>query len=113
MVRENGTIGLVVGPAGIGKTRCAQALSETFVGSVLVSIMGGAQDNADGQDITTLMGKVAVSLEFVDEQTEHQMGWAGDSDRLAATSLLQAVTSAPQTVLTGIRAAEDLVAAHP
>jgi hypothetical protein len=84
-----------------------------FVGSVLVNIMGGAQDSADGQDITTLMGKVAVSLEYVDEQTEQQMDWAGDSDRLAATSLLQAVTSAPQTVLTGIRAAEDLVAAHP
>jgi len=84
-----------------------------FVGSVLVNIMGGAQDSAAGQDITTLMGKVAVSLEYVREQIDRSMGWAGDSDRLAATSLLQAVTSAPQTVLTGIRAAEDLVAAHP
>ena len=84
-----------------------------FVGSVLVNIMGGAQDSAAGQDITTLMGKVAVSLEYVQEQIDRGMGWAGDSDRIAATSLLQAVTSAPQTVLTGIRTAEDLVAAHP
>jgi hypothetical protein len=47
------------------------------------------------------------------EQTAHHMNWSGTSDRLAATQLLQAVTSAPQTVLTGVRIAEDLVAAHP
>jgi Ca2+-binding RTX toxin-like protein len=41
-----------------------------FVGSVLVNIMSGAQDTAAGQDITTLMGKVAVSLAYVREQEE-------------------------------------------
>ncbi len=42
LVRENQTMGLVVGPAGIGKTRCAQALHETYVGSVLLTVGTGA-----------------------------------------------------------------------
>ncbi len=42
LVRENQTMGMVVGPAGIGKTRCAQALNETYVGSVLVTVRFGA-----------------------------------------------------------------------
>lgn len=42
LVRENQTMGMVVGPAGIGKTRCAQALHETYVGSVLATVRFGA-----------------------------------------------------------------------
>lgn len=41
LVRENQTMGLVFGPTGIGKTRCAQALHETFVGSVLITVIWG------------------------------------------------------------------------
>ncbi len=80
-----------------------------FVGSVLVNIMSGAQ----GSDITTLMGKVAVSLEFVHKQEEHHTVWAGAIDAVAATSLLDAVTSDPQSVLIGIKQADMLIAAHP
>ena len=83
-----------------------------FVGSILVNIMGGAQDTAAGKDITTLMGKVAVSLAFVDEQDEHHTAWAGASDIAAATTLLQSVTADPQTVLMGVRNAENLIEAH-
>jgi DNA transposition AAA+ family ATPase len=42
LVRENQTMGLVVGPAGIGKTRCAEALHEAYVGSILLMIRSGA-----------------------------------------------------------------------
>ena len=83
-----------------------------FVGSILVNIMSGAQDTASGKDITTLMGKVAVSLAFVREQEEHHTVWAGASDTAAATTLLQAVTADPQSVLVGVRDAENLIAAH-
>jgi VCBS repeat-containing protein len=83
-----------------------------FVGSVLVNIMSGAQDTAAGKDITTLMGKVAVSLAYVDEQEEHGMQWAGAADNAAATQLLQPVTSEASTVLLGVRNAEALVEAH-
>ena len=83
-----------------------------FVGSVLVNIMSGAQDTAAGKDITTLMGKVAVSLAFVQEQQEHAMHWAGAADVAAATQLLQPVTSEATTVLIGVRNAEALVEAH-
>lgn len=41
LVRENQTMGLVHGPTGIGKTRCAQALHETYVGSILVEVKFG------------------------------------------------------------------------
>jgi hypothetical protein len=79
-----------------------------FVGSVLVNIMSGAQ----GPDITTLMSKVAVNMAFVAEQDEHDMAWAGASDVIAATHLLDPVGSDPQSVLIGIKNADALVAAH-
>lgn len=41
LTRENATMGLAVGPTGIGKTRCAQALHEKYVGSVYVRVMPG------------------------------------------------------------------------
>ncbi len=44
LVRENQTMGMVVGPAGIGKTRCAQALHETYVGAVLITVGLGAHN---------------------------------------------------------------------
>ncbi|WP_395707835.1 nidogen-like domain-containing protein [Reyranella sp.] len=84
-----------------------------FVGSVLINIMSGAQDTAAGKDITTLMGKVAVSLAYVREQQEHHTNWLGASDNAAATNLLDPVGSDPASVLTGIRNAEALIAAHP
>jgi len=103
-------------PAGLaywtGETK-ATLLAGRFVGSILVNIMSGAQDTAAGQDITTLMGKVAVSLDYVQEQHERNTGWLGSSDVAAATALLDPVTSDPLSVLTGIRNAEDLIAAHP
>jgi hypothetical protein len=83
-----------------------------FVGSVLINIMSGAQDSAAGKDITSLMAKVAVSLEYIHEQQAHHTIWAGASDIAAATALLDAVTDAPQAILTGIRNAETLIANH-
>ncbi|MFO1159714.1 MAG: Calx-beta domain-containing protein [Reyranellaceae bacterium] len=83
-----------------------------FVGSVLINIMSGTQDTADGKDITTLMGKVAVSLAYVHEQNEHHTAWNGAADTAAATNLMHAVTSDPSTVLTGVKNAESLIANH-
>jgi phospholipase/lecithinase/hemolysin len=83
-----------------------------FVGSVLVDIMSGAQDTAAGHDITTLMGKVAVGLEYVHAQQAHNTQWSGALDTVAATVLLQGVTDSAQTVLTGLKNADVLIAAH-
>ncbi len=41
LVKENGTMGLALGPTGIGKSRCAQAIHEHYVGSIYVRIMHG------------------------------------------------------------------------
>jgi hypothetical protein len=84
-----------------------------FVGSVLVNIMSGAQDTVAGKDITTLIGKVAVSLAFVREQQQHGTVWAGASDTAAATQLLDPVSSDPASVLIGIRNADAYIASHP
>jgi len=54
--------------------------SGKFVGSVLVDIMSGAQDTAVGKDITALMGKVAVSLEYVQEQQQLGSTWTAAGD---------------------------------
>jgi Tol biopolymer transport system component len=83
-----------------------------FVGSVLVNIMSGAQDTVDGKDITTLMGKVAVSLEYVHEQDAHHTAWNGASDIAAATNLLRTVAGDSASVLIGVKNAETLIASH-
>jgi len=90
----------------------ATLASGKFVGSVLIDIMGGAQDTAAGQDITTLMGKVAVSLAYVHEQQDHDMAWNGATDIAAATTLMRYVTANPRSVLIGILSAESQVAEH-
>lgn len=80
-----------------------------FVGSVLVDIMSGAQNSSAGQDIATLMGKVAVGLEYVQQQELHGTVWEGPSDLTAATALIQSVTADPLSVLIGIQTADHLV----
>ena len=41
LVRENKTMGLVLGPSGIGKSRCALAISEKYVGAIYISVIAG------------------------------------------------------------------------
>jgi len=41
LVRENRTMGMAIGPTGIGKSRCAQAIHETYVGSIYVRLIAG------------------------------------------------------------------------
>jgi hypothetical protein len=82
-----------------------------FVGSVLVNIISGAQNSVAGQDITTLMGKVSVSLEYVEEQQRLGTTFTSQDDGAGATALLDAVTHVPQTVLVGMAQAHSLVAA--
>ena len=41
LTAENQTCSIVVGPTGIGKSRCAQAIHETYVGSIYIRIMNG------------------------------------------------------------------------
>ena len=78
------------------------------MGSVLVNILSGAQT----ADITTLISKVAVSLEHVREQKEHDMAWAGASDIAATAALLLAVTDDPHSVLVGLKNADARVSGH-
>ena len=77
---------------------------------MLVNIIGGAQNNADGQDITTLIGKVAVGLEYVHQQQKLGTFWSFVQDGASSTALLHSATSYPTTVLTGIKQADLLVA---
>ncbi len=106
--RQSDTAGLAYWTSQIKATLQAGQ----FVGSVLINIMSGAQDTAAGKDITTLMGKVAVGLEYVREQQSHHTAWAGASDVAAATALLDPVGEDPLSVLVGIRNAELLIAGH-
>jgi hypothetical protein len=80
-----------------------------FVGDVLVNIISGTQV---GPDEAAMMGKVAVSLEYVHQQEQHNVQYNGATDQAAATALLHAVTNDPQTVLVGIKQADLLIAVH-
>jgi hypothetical protein len=79
------------------------------VGSVLLKIISGTQG---GPDLSATMGKVAVSLEYVHQLEQHNVQYNGATDQTAATALLYAVTNDPQTVLVGIKQADQLIAAH-
>lgn len=85
--------------------------SGRFVGSVLIDMMSGAQNTMAGNDIASLMGKVVVSLAYVHEQKSFGTQWTSADDGPEAVALLHAVTAGPETVLTGIARAHDLVAA--
>ncbi|MFO1162281.1 MAG: DUF4214 domain-containing protein [Reyranellaceae bacterium] len=78
-----------------------------FVGSVLVNIVSGAQA---GHDAEALMGKVAVGLEFVNQQQAQQMPWNDAVNNATATMLLHGVTNDPHSILMGIKEADQLVA---
>ena len=93
---------------------------------MLVDIMSGAQHNPSGlvqignilssvigfNDLGTLMGKVAVSLQFVQAQQEHGMAWHGPADIAAATELLRDVQGSAGSILLGIKNGDDYVAMH-
>ncbi len=80
------------------------------LGSVVASIVGGAQENGGNHDISTLASKVVVNLEYVDMQFLLGMTW-GEEDRADAIALLQSVTADPVSLLTGIKQAADVVIA--
>lgn len=82
-----------------------------FVGSVLVNIMSGAQNSPAGQDITTLISKVAVSLEYVQQQQLYGTEWTWADDQAEAMALLDPVGDAPETLLIGMANAHALVLA--
>jgi hypothetical protein len=75
-------------------------------GDVVLAIIGGAQNSSTGQDITTLMGKVAVNLEYVHEQEGDATPWTAATDGASARALIDAVTADPHTVLVGIAHAD-------
>lgn len=85
--------------------------SDEFVGSVLIDIIGGSQDTAAGLDITTLMSKVAVNIEYVQAQQQLGSQWTAADDRAESVALLEGVGAAPQTVLIGFVQAHELVLA--
>lgn len=88
LVRENGTMGLVYGPTGIGKSRCAEALCDTVAGSVLITIADGYETrsgfrrallNKIGGRGTTLHSQVNKRSMIVFEQIVERLK---DSGRL-------------------------------
>ncbi|MEK6798002.1 MAG: ATP-binding protein [Planctomycetota bacterium] len=87
LVRENATIGLVYGPTGIGKTCCAQALHDTTVGSVLVTVIFGGYHP---RGLTTLLAQQlgvratpkGKELDYVPTQLERVLSRLKDSHRL-------------------------------
>lgn len=98
-----------------GRTYWADQIAQTlakgeFVGSVLVDIMSGAQNAPGHQDISTLMGKVAVGLAWVHEQQTLGPEWT--PDLAAAKAVLQGVTDDPGVVLLGVAFAHNVIAHH-
>lgn len=75
-------------------------------GAVVADIISGARDGGGFQDVTTLLSKVLVSLHSVEHQLQID---TSITDLAAARGLVDAVTSTPESVLTGLKTAEMLV----
>jgi beta-glucanase (GH16 family) len=80
------------------------------LGAVVVSISNGAQESASNHDITALLNKVQVNLEYVNEQNALHTTW-NPTEHDAAVALTAAVTADAHTVLTGIKQADNLILA--
>jgi hypothetical protein len=80
------------------------------VGNILIDLVSGTQNSGVGQDITTLMSKIAVSLKYVQQQEEQGASWTLAENGAQAVTLVSAVTSEPLTVLTGTANADKIVA---
>lgn len=89
----------------VGRTQATLAAGQ-FVGSILLDILSGTKNSPDGLDVTTLAGKVIVSLHYVQQQELHGVQWSGAGDMAAATQLLDPIGSDPRSVLIGMRNAD-------
>jgi len=97
----------------VGQIKQAVQAGGQSVDLVLVNIMSGAQETAATKDITTMMSRVAVSMEYVYQQELYGTVWAGASDVAAATTLLHSVNADPESLLIGVRTAHELIVNHP
>lgn len=93
-----------------GQVREAIA-SGRFVGSILDDIVGGARNSEAGQDVMTVLGKIAVNLSYVHDQQRFHAPWTAVDDGAGATALLHAVNADPQSVLIGVVQAYNLTLA--
>jgi len=103
LTRENSVMGLVFGPSGIGKTRCAMAVQQATVGSIYLRI------DEDCRIPKTLISALAVKVEALDYQRR-----AGDSlfrrlvTRLADSGRLLIIDEANILSEKGLRTLRDL-----
>lgn len=77
---------------------------------MLLAIVGGTRA---GADLQALLGKVAVGLKFVHAQERMLVQWQDATDKPAAVALLHGVTADPQSVLLGLKQADQFIAEHP
>ena len=92
-----------------GQIKQAIAAGQSL-GSVVANIVIGTQEQDTARDITALINKTWVNLEYVDAQYTYGTTWAPE-DKADATTLLQAVTADPLSVLIGIMNADHLILA--
>ncbi|MFO1161090.1 MAG: DUF4214 domain-containing protein [Reyranellaceae bacterium] len=79
-----------------------------FVGTVLINMISGAQNSSAGQDITTLLSRVAVSLQYVKDQEQSGASWSLAANGPEAAALVASVTDDPLTVLAATAYAQTL-----
>lgn len=81
--------------------------ADKSLSSVVVSIIGGAQNQQSHQDITALMNKVMVSFEYINEQADFDTQWSS-AQLEGAIDLVSAVSADQQSALMGIKNADEL-----
>lgn len=107
LCRENGTMAMAVGPTGIGKSRCAQAIHETCVGSIYLRVITGYHTPrglttaiAECLGVRDLPARRAENCRRI--PVERIMDALQDSNRLLLIDEAQQLTDASLTLLRDI-----------
>ena len=107
LCRENQTIALALGPTGIGKSRCAEAIYETYVGSIYIRIITGYH-HPKGLTcaIAERVGVRALNAKTTDRHQQFQIERVIDalreSNRLLIIDEAHELTDAALTILRDI-----------
>ncbi|MHC4867663.1 MAG: AAA family ATPase, partial [Planctomycetota bacterium] len=104
LCRENQTIALALGPTGIGKTRCAQAIHETYAGSIYLRIITGYHHPKGlACAIAEQIGVRGMNAQTIDRhhqfQVERVIDTLRDSNRLLIIDEAHQLSDAALTLL--------------
>ena len=103
-------------PAGLDYWTAELASGNQPVGQIILSIIGGAQNSAAGQDITTVLNKIEAGCDWVQDAADAGINanpFTDDPEAVqGAKDALDGVTDDPQTVIDAAAETDAFIAGY-